>query len=321
MRKGHTHDRGAALVTVLLAVTLLTILVIEFAYSTQVDSSLAHNSLKVMQASYLARSGVNLAMLVLKNDAQEGSGVDALRDDWAHPLPPLPAGQGVVTVQVADEQGKVNLNALRNANGSINGAWREVCERLFQLRGVDLGLLDPLLDWLDADDFPEPRGAEKTQYLARTPPLTIRNDFFLTLGELGHVEGWTPALRARLDEVVTMLPLNNTKINVNTAPVEVLAALFPMIDQGTLERFLTTRMDLPVHGTNELRERLGLTPLTPIDGLRLTTVRSDFFSARAIATVEPVNQILTVLLQRRASTVIPIAWHPTFPLVMWETGT
>jgi general secretion pathway protein K len=320
MRKGHTRDRGAALVTVLLAVTLLTVVVIEFAYSTQVDSSLAHNSLKVMQASYLARSGVNLAMLVLKNDAQ-GSSIDALSDDWAHPLPPLPAGQGVVIVQVADEQGKVNLNALRNANGSINGAWREVCERLFQLCGVDLGLLDPLLDWLDADDFPEPRGAEKTQYLTRAPPLTIRNGFFLTLGELGYVERWTPALRARLDEVVTVLPMNNTKINVNTAPVEVLAALFPMVDQGTLERFLTTRLDQPVHGTNDLRERLGLNPLTPIDGLRLTTVRSDFFSARALATVEPVHQALTVLLQRRASTVTPIAWHPTFPLVMQESGT
>jgi general secretion pathway protein K len=320
MRKGRTRDRGAALVTVLLAVTLLTVLVIEFAYSTQVDSSLAYNSLKVMQASYLARSGVHLAMLVLKNDAQH-SAVDTLGEDWARTLPPLPAGQGVVIVQVTDEQGKVNLNALRNANGSINGAWREVCERLLQLRGVTLDLLDPLLDWLDADDFPEPRGAEKTQYLARMPPLTPRNNFFLTLGELGQVEGWTPELRARLGDVVTVLPTNNTKINVNTAPIEVLAALFPMVDPGSLGQFLTSRMDSPVHGSNELRERLRLNPRTPIDGLRLTTVRSDFFSAHAVATVEPLNQALTVLLQRRASTVTPIAWRPTFPLGTRESGT
>ena len=303
------NERGAALVTVLLAVTLLTVAVVEFTYSAQVDHHLTHNGLKMLQATYLARSGINLAMLVLKNDTKD-SAIDSLGDDWARALPPLPAGEGVVLVRVSDEQGKLNLNALRTTNGTINGRWREVAERVFELRGLDPGLLDPLLDWLDSDDFPEPRGAEKSHYLSLTPPYTPRNGFLFTLGELGQVESFTPALRARLDEVVTVLPGNTTKINVNTAPIEVLAALFPSVDQETLEQFLRSRVDTPARGPADLRERLGFDPRSPVETLSLTDVRSEFFAIHALATVAPISQGLTVVVQRRAAAVTPISWKP-----------
>ncbi len=319
-RRVRAQEHGAALVTVLLAVTLLTVVVVEFTYSAQVDHHLTYNALKALQATCLARSGVNLAMLALKKDAQN-SGIDSLGDDWARALPPLPAGEGVVLVRVSDEQGKLNLNALRNTSGTINSRWREVAERLFALRDLDPGLLDPLLDWLDGDDFPEPRGAEKTHYLSLTPPYTPRNGSLLTLGELGLIEGFTPALRARLDEVITVLPTNNSKINVNTAPLEVLTALFPSVDQAALEQFLKSRVETPVHGPNDLRERLGFNPRAPVDALNLADVRSEFFAIHALATVAPISQGLTVIVQRRAAAVTPIYWHPTSLLSVSEGTT
>ena len=305
---------GAALVTTLLAVTLLTIAVVEFAYSSQVDYRLAHNALKTLQANYLARSGVNLAMLVLKRDGRSASGIDSLRDEWAHPLPPLPVGEGMVVIRVRDEQGKVNLNALRNTSGTINRAWREVTERVFALREIDTNVLDPLLDWLDADDFPEPRGAERDHYAPRSPSYAPPNSFLLTMGELGRIEGFSAALRARLGEVVTVLPNNSTSINVNTAPGEVLAALFPTVDRQTLEGFLISRVETPVHGVNELRDRLGFDPKVPLDLWRLVSVRSEFFSVTALATVEPVSQGLSVVIQRRAATVTPLTWQTALPV-------
>jgi general secretion pathway protein K len=311
MRTPLTQQRGTALVTVLLAITLLTVVVIEFAYSTQVDISLARNNLKTLQASYLARSGVNLALLVLQRDAETSSGIDAFGEDWARTLPPLPAGQGVVVARITDEQGKLNLNALRNANGTINGLWREVAERVLPLRGVAVELLDPLLDWLDSDDFPEPHGAEKNDYLSLTPPYTPGNGPFLTLGELGRVQGFTPAVCAALDPVVTVLPSRTTKINVNTAPLDILVALFPGVDPEALERFFSERVASPVRGPNELRERLGIDPRTPLETLRLITVGSEYFSIHAAATVVPVSQALAVTVHRRAATVTPIYWHPT----------
>lgn len=309
-----SQERGIALVTTLLAVTLLTVAVVEFAYSSQVDYRLAYNALRSLQASALARSGVNLATVVLKKDMNSPSGIDTLGEAWAHPLPPLPAGEGMVLVRITDEQGKLNLNALRNTNGTINLAWREVAERLFSLRGLEPALLDPIVDWLDADDFPEPRGAERDQYLRLTPPYTPSNGPLLTLGELGRISGLTAAVRVQLDEVVSVLPSQATSINVNTAPSDVLGALFPMVDPKLLEQFLATRGETPVRGTNELSSRLGLDPRTSARLLQLVGVRSEFFAIAAMATVEPVSQALTVRVRRHSGRVMPISWQTSVPL-------
>ncbi|MGE0820785.1 MAG: type II secretion system minor pseudopilin GspK [Candidatus Binatia bacterium] len=311
-----SSQSGVALITTLLAVALLTVAIVEFAYSSQVDYHLAHNALKAMQASYLARSGINLSLLVLKRDRQSTSSIDTLGEDWARPLPPLPVGNGMVRVQVHDAQGKINLNALRNTSGTINRTWRGVIERLFALRGIDPALLDPLLDWLDGDDFPEPRGAERDHYARLTPPYAPPNGFLLTFGELGRIEGFSALIQDRLAELTTVLPSNSTQINVNTAPAEVLTVLFPDVDPQTLALFLTSRIEAPVHGVNDLRDRLGLEPQVMTEVLRLVTVRSEFFAVTALATIEPVTQVLSVIVQRRGATVMPLTWQTAMPVAM-----
>ena len=307
-------QRGAALLTVLLAVALLMLVVVEFTYSSQVDTHLAHNALRVTQAACLAQSGINLGKLVLEKDAKT-AGIDALNEEWAEQLPPLPAGQGLVLVQISDEQGKLNLNALRHANGTISGPWREVAERLFALRDVEVQVLDPILDWLDADHFPEPRGAERDHYLSRTPVILPRNGLFLTLGELSRVEQLSPELLGRLYDVVTVLPSNRPLVNVNTAPADVLAALFPELESELLDTFVATRQKIPVRGPGELIERLDFPPRDPPPSLQLTTVRSAFFAIHARAVVEPVQQALTVIVQRQKTRVTPISWSSTSPVV------
>jgi general secretion pathway protein K len=309
MKRSVSSERGVALVTVMLAITLLTVLVVEFAYSTQIDQHLAANALRSLQATHLTRSGVNFALIALKKDGQ-ASGIDTLGEDWARTLPPLPAGAGTITIRISDEQGKLNLNTLRNNNGTINMQWRQVAERLLMRRGLEPSLLDPLLDWLDLDDFPEPRGAEKSVYLRQSPPYTARNGALFTLGELGRISGFTPEIQQRLAEVITVLPSNVTKVNENTASRDVLAALLPTVDLDTLDAFLASRRETPSHGRNDLRERLGLPPKTQEDGLNLTSPRSEFFSILALATIGPIQQSLRVTVQRRAGDVTPISWQP-----------
>jgi general secretion pathway protein K len=313
MTRGRVPERGVALVTTLLAVTLLTIAVVEFAYSSQVDYHLAYNALRSLQASSLARSGVNLAIGVLKKDGGSVSNIDSLGDLWARPLPPLPVGEGMVLVRVTDEQGKLNLNALRTPSGGIDQSWQQVAERLFVSCGLDSAVLEPILDWLDADDAPEPRGAERDHYTHLTPPTTPRNGLFLTEGELGRVKDMTEQVRARLHDVVTVLPTSaSPRINVNTAPADVLSALFPEVDQQLLAQFVASRGETPVQGANELKTRLALPPNSKTD--QMISVRSDFFTIVALATVEPVSQALTVRVQRRARMVTPLSWRTTLPV-------
>ncbi len=292
---------------ILLGVTLLAIVVLEFTYAAQVHYHLARNTLNLLQASYLARSGINLAGLILEQDAQS-SGIDSLGELWASPLPALPVGEGQVVVRIEDATGKLNLNALRYANGTINPTWRAVAERLFIEVGVDPDLLDPLVDWLDANDFPEPRGAEKDFYLRLTPPYKPRNGPLLTLGELSWIKGLDLKTLGRLRQVVSVLPDPYTRININTALPEV---LFALLEEGeAVNRILAARQKAPFHGLSELRQNLGPKDRVLASRLQLVDVRSRYFTIEAWATVGGVSQATSTLVQRRSSKIFPVRWQP-----------
>src|SRR5262249_20633038 len=122
--------------------------------------------------------------------------------------------------------------------------------------------------------------------------------------------------RAKLEEVVTVLPGNMTRINANTAPADVLAALFPTLTPEALKRFLTARLETPVHGISELRERLGFAPRMQVGGLNLTSPRSQLFSIVTLATVGTGSQVLKVIVQRQATEVVPLFWQPAIPVAL-----
>ena len=303
-------ERGVALVATLLVVTLLTVLVLEFTYSVQVNLHLARNHVSLLQASYLAASGVNVARLVLKQDGAR-TGIDSLDEPWARPVPALAAGAGAVAVRITDAMGKLNLNVLRTASGTIDHEWREVAQRLFVQVGVDPDLVDALSDWLDADDFPEPRGAERAHYLAKARPYTPSNAALLTEGELARVEGFAATdILELLGPVVSVLPDRNTSINVNTAPAEVLHAVFGPDAGDTVERLLAARAQAPFAGVQDVRGRLGLKGEQSAAGLRRLDARSRYFCVEAVATVGDVRQAISSLVRRRAAEVSLLEWRP-----------
>ena len=63
-----SNQRGIALIITLLIVALLTITVVEFFYSVEIDSRMARNALNGLQASLLARSGIAIGESFLLRD-------------------------------------------------------------------------------------------------------------------------------------------------------------------------------------------------------------------------------------------------------------
>lgn len=70
---GKKGDRGIALVMVLLMLTMVTAVVVQFSYDAHIDYSLAANEADEVRAYYLARSGVNLYKLILTADQKISS--------------------------------------------------------------------------------------------------------------------------------------------------------------------------------------------------------------------------------------------------------
>ena len=175
-----TNQRGIALVITLLVVALLTITVIEFTYSVQIDQHMAHNALSGLQASLLARSGINLGEAFLLHDNDPTA--DAFTEDWCPD--PSPDGHACridetsgqvllpqnmrLRVQIVDEGGKLNLNLVRfrtpdewnrwrntkDGDPKIQphplADWKTAFEQLLSSRGLEPTIADQVLEYWDA---------------------------------------------------------------------------------------------------------------------------------------------------------------------------
>lgn len=326
-------ERGVALLVTLLAVTLLTVVVIEFTYSTEVDAHLSRNALNAMQARYLARSGLVLGEMALKLDAvakhkvpPERPPVETLADPWAQPFAPMPVADnfGTAGFTIVDQSARFNLNALAVRPAAPNDQARlEVRKQLFQgiLTALGIGdrLLFAVLDWLDPDDeVSSESGAEKEYYLALAPPYLPRNGPFLTLDELALVRGFGELTRPQwtaLRKVLAVRPNGDQdlRINVNTAPELLLAGIFAPFDAGTLAHAIVSqRADRPFLSTSGLAELPGWSQLPPAVQ-QIFDVRSDVFTIHASGNAAGVERGLAVTERMRANVFPPqleiLAWR------------
>ena len=304
-------ERGVALVITLLMVALLVTLILEFDASTRNELQAATNFRDGMKASYLAKAGVSAAQAILeedmKIDSMFGRNYDTLFEIWAMPLPNYPIGDGVVSVYVTDEAGKLNLNDLaaltdREASDSpILLDHTRRFEQLFELLFLDGRVLDAILDWLDPDDRQRADGAEAPYYGALDRPYDIKNGPFDSLSELRLVKGMTEQVFERLRPFVTVYPRapnGITPVNINTADPLVLQALG---DQGNISEAMAGDIlqARPFQTTQDLNR---VTALGNIDEKlradRVVEVASLYFSVRAVGTVRETSKIVKAVIQR-----------------------
>lgn len=251
-------ERGMVLLLVLLVVALLATLLVEFSYSTLVDLRLAETFRDSCRATYLARGGVVVGQVLRQED---DNGYDAPSENWAQGVPGYPVADGVLTVTLEDLGGRIDLNRLVTAAGNIDPLAKDRYRRL--LAALDVAnpdaLIDPLIDWLDADSDREPLGEEGSAYLAKRPPYRCRNGRLETLDELQLVQGYDPELLARLRPHVTVQ--GGARINVNTASPEVLLALADEMDSAAVDAIVSAREQEPLTRIEQLRDLPGMEAL------------------------------------------------------------
>jgi general secretion pathway protein K len=267
-------QRGVALVTALLVVSLATVAAVAMATRLQVDVRRTGNLLHGEQAYAYALAAESWASVILQRDAND-SKIDTLGEDWATALPPIAVEGGYVSGRIEDLQGRFNINNLVGADGKPSEPDLEYFKRLLGLLELETGLATALLDWIDADinaTFPD--GAEDDSYLRETPPYRAANRPLVSISELRLVKGYSAEIVALLEPYITALP-EPTALNVNTAPALVLQALHAELDPTDAEQIIEARGD---DGFPELEDFLALDALA---GLQLDVdvgVKSDWFN-------------------------------------------
>ncbi|HXF93695.1 MAG TPA: type II secretion system minor pseudopilin GspK [Nitrospiraceae bacterium] len=300
-------ERGIALILALLILTLLVALILEFdaeARREYRDAAAFRDHVKV---SALTRAGVQAARAVLLRDHKmeklANQRFDALTDLWALPIVGYQLGDGVLSAQIEDETGKLNLNELANVQDpKQRDSKLKRLKRLLELLQVRPDVAEAIADWVDTDDVPEPNGAESAYYQTLRPPYMAANAPLQTLSELYLIKGMTKEIVQRLEPYVTVYPQNGAdgRVNLNTAPPIVIQALDPRITPGMAAEIVQGR---PYRSTQDLDQISTFEPIAKeLRVLQAYAVTSNHFSARIGITVNEVNKTMYVVLRRDEAT-------------------
>jgi len=242
------RQSGVALITALLVTAIATIAAVAMASRQQIDIRRAGNIIDVDRAYMFAVGAEQWATHVLSQDRKDNQ-TDDLTEDWATVLPPLSVEGGVVAGKIEDVQGLFNLNNLVN-NGTPSAVDRQIFERLLQNLGVNIDIIDAVIDWIDKDDRQTfPNGAEDTDYLQQDIPYRTPNAPMASPSELVLVKGMSYEDYATIAPYITALP-ERTTININTAPVQVLMAVVDGLAQSDAEQIIEERADDPFTNIN-----------------------------------------------------------------------
>jgi general secretion pathway protein K len=259
-------QRGFALVITLIVTALLVALLVEFVNEVYVDTSHSHNFVASQQASILAESGIDggVQLLQYATVLRQGQPYSSLSELWAQPQS-YDSGEGTVTVTIEEETGKLNLNQATTSNG-IDIPTSAIAQRLFKNLKFSADLFDALMDWVDENDAPRAGGAESTYYGALKFPYRAKNAKLETVDELALVKGFTPEVLTKLRPLVTVYTAvegeSVTKINVNTAPAEVLASLDEKMTPELVKRVLESRKTTPIKSLMDFNAIAGINEIS-----------------------------------------------------------
>ncbi|MGD8880920.1 MAG: general secretion pathway protein GspK [Desulfobacterales bacterium] len=332
MAKTICNNRGIALLLTISVTTILVALALEYnrrARFAVLSTAVTRDRLTL---SHMASSGIHAAIALLVKDRAE-SNIDSLQEDWANSdkinelLSEIPFDAGTLAVTIADEMGRIQINALVTFPDSrnFNESQRLLLERYLNYFKDDNeetpedsqppAIINSLKDWLDFGDdeaITGLSGAESSYYQDLSPSYSSRNGPISDINDLLLVKGITPELfygsteKPGIASFLTeygMKPGAGTsftfpgKINIFTAELPVLVAMLPSENVDMAQAFFDLRQDAATNkDTPDLSNPTWYKDIAGASGINLDTnlitTASDIFRILSVAKVN--NSALTV---------------------------
>jgi general secretion pathway protein K len=264
------NQRGVALIIVLLVTALLIALIFEFAYGTRISLRAAANYRDNQRAYYLARSGVHIFGKF--KELQDG----ILQGEW-QTIPIVSAGDTELKIRWEDESGKINVT---NVTSGSDGYKR--LQALFTHLGIDQGILDTISAWMIQE--------KRRFYLLSELHLFLSDEDFLKVQDFLTVYSVEP------------------KININTAPVEVLMSLG--LTENDAKTIVEQRKDTPYTETT-IGSSSGIPGMTSMIAGALG-VKSNVFKVDSVAKVGGYTKQIEAIITRGTGSVA------TFSVNYWR---
>jgi general secretion pathway protein K len=258
--KDHIHnEKGVvALLLVLWVMVILVAIVGEFSYSMRTEVNITRNFKEEEESYQLALAGIERAKIEILSVKEasyvylneegllvfEGGEEEPVREDTLE--------MGSFSYTITDEDGKLNINtaSLQQLKNLVKNMGLETDE-------VDT-VVDSIIDWRDSNDLHMLNGAEEDYYQSLQMPYSCKDAPFDVVEELLLVRGVTPEIFYGSDKkekekeyrglVKYLTTWGTRKINVNTAPQEVLEALLGI---QVAEDIVTQREENPLYDVRQ----------------------------------------------------------------------
>jgi general secretion pathway protein K len=285
------QQRGAALLLAMLIVSLVATLAAAMVWqqwrATRVEAAERART----QSAWILAGALDWARLILRED---NPNVDHLGEPWAVPLAEARLSsflaaepdsssddgpQAFLSGSITDAQARYNLNNLV-VGGQVVAAELATLERLFASLEIEASMASRIANGLAdsgeaAAPSPAASGASAGKFVTRNPDPDppLRPLAFEQLAWLGVDRRSLAVMRPH----VALLPSAPTRINLNTATPEVMAAVIDKLDLAAAQRLVQARERRPFENLANALALLG-------DGFSLDEQRvgvsSNFFEVR-----------------------------------------
>lgn len=212
------RQSGMALITVLFIFAVVSLLALGMQMRQKMDVAQASAMLSQSQAQIYAYSVEDIAKAGLSADWQrdQNSGqLDSTAEAWAMPIQYQINGVQF-TIQLADLQGRFNLNSLHPSAPNAAAA-KTRFQRLLGHLALDTSIADELANWFDVNSN------SANNYLAYSPAYRSSGLPMNNVSELLLLEKVDASTFEKLEKYVAALPVDAV-LNLNTTNKEVLAS-------------------------------------------------------------------------------------------------
>ncbi len=280
------NQKGIALVIVLLVLSLLTAMVVEFSYRVYTGTNDLYNWRDSQRLSLLAKSGINLAVRYIKDSSDRfNNKVDMSFKEPAENF------NGEIRIKIEDETGKFNLNSLVYPDGrTLNITAYRSFQKLLDLLSLDRTIADRIVDWIDIDTTPGITGSEDG----------TKNEALNSNDELLLINGIKRSDYDKLSPYVTVYGTrDNLIININTAEKVVLMCLFDKskevfpVTEDKANMIIQRRKLKPFESYSEFNSVAGTSFST-----NQITDRASIFSVQAVASNGSIKKIIEMVMNR-----------------------
>ncbi len=237
--------------------------------------------------------------------------------------------------EISDESSRINVNDIQFTAETPNGVYTVLMnlmtmpkfQKFFRYKSRE-EILNKIVDWVDVNSEIAGIGGgiEDSDYY----DYRVKNAAFFSPGELKLVKGVTLDFYTELEPFITVFPFSYpqstvplSKINVNTAPREIIASLF---DQGFVsdpwqvsKEIMEERDGGIVWNSKDeyikyIQDKLGIDPKDkeqPISRSieNIIGVKSDYFRLKSTGIVENSQSTITAVAKRQGREYSIIYWR------------